>query len=212
MKIRTQMMTCLALVTVLAASACSQYSINDQDQFVIDRLPQKGEDFSSVLQAALDWRYDPRRCPNLPGPIRVKVTKALVYASDPWVPRPDTASSVVRYHMHAIATLPSGQRIEEDSVEMMEGIWIHKKFILVDFDDITALLPATIDKDGAQQIYQELLRPSSVDGPVDAVIAASFIRLLSSMPIPASGSVDLQYWQRIHDLALTRHDFLKDQP
>jgi hypothetical protein len=205
------MMTCLALVTVLTMSACSQYEINDQDQFVIDRLPQKGEDFSSVLQAALDWRYDPRRNPHLPGPIRVKVSKALVYASDPWVPRPD-GSSVVRWHMHAVATLPSGQRIEEDSVETMEGIWVRKKFILVSFDDITALLPATIDQDGAEKIYEDLHHPVPVNGNVDAVIMASFIQLLSSMPIPATGSVDLQYWQRVHDLALTRHDLLKDQP
>lgn len=205
------MFTCLTLVTVLAMSACSQYSIDDQNQFIIDRLPQKGEDFSPVLQVALDWRYDPRNCANTPGPTRVKVTKALVYASDPWVPRPDTVTSIVRFHMHAIATLPSGQRIEEDSVETMRGMWIRKKFELLDFDDIDPYAPVTIDKTGAQQIYEALLQPVPPDGD-EVVIAASFIRLLSSMPILATGSVDLQYWQRIHDLALTRHDLLKDRP
>jgi hypothetical protein len=203
------MMNCLAVMVALGASACSQYSINDHDQFVIDRLPQKGEDFSTILQANLDYLFDPRRRPNLPGYIRFHVTKAVVYASDPFVPRPDTASSEVHFHCHIVATLPSGQRIEEDSVEEMDGIWIRKKFVVVYFGD--QILPLDIlGKDTTASIYADLLRPGPIS--TDAAAAASFIDLLAAIQIPASGSIDLQYWQRIHDLALTRHDLLKDQP
>jgi hypothetical protein len=204
------MMTCLAVVMALAASACAQYTIDDQGGFVMNNIPQKGEDFSSTVQAALEWCFDPRRVPRLPGYFHFRVTKALVYASDPFVPRPDTSSSDIHFHMHAIVILPSGQRIEEDSVEMIDGIWIRKKFHLINFGDQVMPYNA-LAKDGAAQFYADLLRP--VPGPgTDPATFASFIVLLGAMPIQASGSVDIQYWQRIHDLALTRHDLLKDQP
>lgn len=209
MKKGYRMMTCLALVTIWATSGCSQFRTDDQGNFVLNHLPQVGEDCAPMMQAAFQWRFDPHRLPKMPGAIEFHVSKALVFVSDKFVPRPDSYSSKLRIRMHTVAILPSGQQIEEDSVETVDGIWNRQKFQIIDFNDD---LSVATDEAGTAEIYDNLLLTQPKGSYLfDLHEASSLIVLLISIPINTAGMVDLQYWQKMHNQALKRQD-LQDQP
>lgn len=207
------MMLYLALITALGSSACSQHSdfhINAQDRFTFGHLPQVGEDCSGTIKGALDWAFDPKRTSSLPGYCKFKVTNAVVFASDSFVPRPTGASSTLRFHLHVNAVLPSGQVIDEDGVEEIDGVWVDQEFVLSSFGG--TVFPAVLDKAGADKVYADLSLSHSSDAKSEAEEESSAIRMLFGIPIKASGTVDLSNWQKIHDIALTRHDLLEDKP